>query len=57
MLVHIYDRTPGNHTKIGEAKMNSIPREGEHVVLDDKSKVVHSVTWDLTEMSVTLLLR
>lgn len=57
MLVHFYDRNPGQHTKIGEAKMDAIPREGETCVIDDKAKVVHSVTWDLTKMSVTLLLR
>lgn len=57
MLVHFYDRTPGSHTKIGEANMDAIPREGETCVIDEQSKVVHSVTWDLTNMSVTLLLR
>lgn len=57
MLVHFYDRTPGRHTKIGEAKMDSIPREGETCLINDGVKTVHSVTWDLTKMSVTLLLR
>lgn len=57
MLVHFYDRTPGKHTKIGEAKMDAIPREGETCVIDDQAKVVHSVTWNLTKMSVSLLLK
>lgn len=57
MLVHFYERTPGQHTKIGQAKMDAIPREGEVCVVDDRAMAVHSVTWDLTKMSVTLLLQ
>jgi hypothetical protein len=57
MLVHIYDRTPGQHTKIGEAKMDAIPREGDTCLVNDETKIVHSVMWDLTKMSVSLLLR
>lgn len=58
MRVKVVMRTPGRHTPVGEPiKMDCIPREGETVVIDDRSHVVHSVTWNLTEMSVTLLLR
>lgn len=57
MRVIFYDRTPGQHTKIGEAKMDAIPREGDTCLINDETKIVHSVTWDLTTMSVTLLLR
>ena len=57
MYVHIFERTPGEHTKLGESKMDAIPRQGETCFVDGRALVVHEVTWDLTKMSVTILLR
>ena len=57
MIVHIYKRTPGKHEKMGQSKMDAIPRQGETCFVDERALVVHEVTWDLTKMSVTLLLR
>ena len=57
MLVKIVLRTPGDHHKIGETKMDAVPREGEVVTVNDIAYVVHSVTWDLTEMSCIILIR
>lgn len=57
MLVRLYDRVPGEHVKIGEVQMEAIPREGETVLLDAETRIVHSVMWNLTDMTVSLLLR
>jgi len=57
MLVKFVLRNPGEHKAIGNAKMDAVPREGETVVLNDRGHIVHSVTWDITEMSVTVLIR
>lgn len=57
MLIKFHDRKPGNHTEICQGKMDLVPREGEIVVIDDIARIVHSVTWNVTEMSVTVLLR
>jgi hypothetical protein len=58
MLVKFYDRRSGEHIKIGEAPMDAVPREGDTCMLKDgETKIVHSVMWDLTAMTVSLLLR
>lgn len=57
MLVKFYDRTPGGHTEICKGHMNFVPRKDDTVVIDDIARTVHSVTWNVTEGSVTLLLR
>lgn len=55
MFVRIIERVPGNHREIGKTKMDAIPRQGESVIINDTSMTVHSVTWNLTEMSVIIL--
>lgn len=57
MRVEIWSRTPGNHQKIDDLIMDSVPREGETVTIDQASWTVHAVTWDLTQMKVIILLR
>ena len=44
MLVKFYDRTPVTQRELGNAKMDSVPREGDNVVINDKLMNVHSVT-------------
>lgn len=57
MLVKFVLLSPGNHHEIGKTKMVAVPRQGEYVTIDEKAHAVHSVDWNLTEMSVTILLR
>lgn len=57
MLVKFVLRTPGNHHEIGQTKMDAVPREGDIVAVNDDTHIVHSVTWNITEMSVTILLK
>lgn len=56
MLVKIILRTPGGHNQIGGTKMSQVPRQGDLVIINDVTRTVHSVAWDLTEMSVTIFL-
>lgn len=57
MRVKVLLRTPGKHKHVGDMTMDSVPRQGESCLLDDKFLVVHEVVWNLTENSVQLLLR
>lgn len=56
MLVKFIMRAPGSHHEIGKTKMDAVPRQGDTVTIDDISRTVHSVDWNLTEMSVSILL-
>ena len=57
MRVSLLKRTAGHHDTVGAIKMDSVPRQGESCLIDDKFYVVHEVIWNLTENSVQLLLR
>lgn len=56
MLVKFVLRTPGNHHEIGKGNMPSVPRKGDLVTINDAAHLVHEVNWNVTEMSVTVLL-
>lgn len=56
MVVNVVLRTPGQHQLVGKTKMSILPRQGELVTINDVTRTVHSVAWDLTEMSVTIFL-
>ncbi len=57
MIVKVVLRTPGQHQQIGKTNaMTAVPRQGELVTINDVTRTVHSVAWDLTEMSATIFL-
>jgi hypothetical protein len=56
MLVKFILRKPGDHHQIAKGKMDVVPRQGELVIINDVSRPVHSVEWNVTEMSVKVFL-
>jgi len=49
MIVRFVSRIPGNHKTILTVEMNSVPREGDVVSINDTSYAVHSVSWDINK--------
>lgn len=49
MIVRFVARIPANHKTILTVEMDSVPREGEVVSIDNASYAVHSVSWDINK--------
>lgn len=58
MIIRFVLRVPGAHREIiYGTDMDAIPREGETVTIADRTHTVHSVSWEIAERTVTVLLR
>lgn len=49
-------RTPGDHHEIARKRFDYVPRIGETVTMDDITRTVHSVDYDLSKNSITVAL-
>jgi hypothetical protein len=49
-------RTPGEHQEIARGRFNYVPRLGESVTMNDVTRTVYSVDYDLSKNSITIYL-
>lgn len=56
MYINFRLRDPAN-TRLAEGRFDYVPRVGESVSLDDLTRDVHSVDYNLTTNSITVVLK
>lgn len=57
ILVKFLLRVPGQQQQIAKGKMHAVPREGDNVIINDVTRTVHKVEWNVTSGEVHVLLK
>lgn len=56
-VIDFWVRTPGEHKVLRRVSLDSHPRAGELVMLDDKIRIVHEVTHDVALNVLQVILK